>query len=62
MNQVAGMPLSLWSKPAETPQERSEIAYYGGFMARYLSDQAAAGNTILEDDGITPVKMADRYH
>jgi hypothetical protein len=62
MNQVAGMPLSLWSKPAETPQERSEIAYYGGFMARYLSDQEAAGNTIFEDDGITPMKMADRYH
>jgi hypothetical protein len=62
MNQVAGMPLSLWSKYAETAQERSEVAYYGGFMARYLSDQAAAGNTILEDDGITPMKMADRYH
>ncbi|WP_127126943.1 DUF4843 domain-containing protein [Pseudoflavitalea rhizosphaerae] len=62
MNQVAGMPLSLWSKLAETPQERSEIAYYGGFMARYLSDQAAAGNTILDEDGITPMKMADRYY
>ncbi|QEC42852.1 DUF4843 domain-containing protein [Pseudobacter ginsenosidimutans] len=62
MNQVTGMPLSLWSKQAETPQERSEITYYAGFMARYLKDQAAAGNTILDEDGITPMKMADRYY
>lgn len=61
MNQVAGMPLSFWSKPANTPQERSEVAYYGGFMARYLSDQTAAGNMILEADGITPMKMGYRF-
>lgn len=61
MNQVAGMPLSFWSKPANTAQDRSEIAYYGGFMARYLSDQAIAGNLILEDDGITPMKMGSRF-
>ncbi len=61
MNQVAGMPLSFWSKPANSAQERSEIAYYGGFMARYLSDQASAGNMILEDDGITPMKMGSRF-
>lgn len=61
MNQVAGMPLSFWSKPANSAQDRSEIAYYGGFMARYLSDQAAAGNVILEEDGITPMKMGYRF-
>lgn len=61
MNQVTGMPLSFWSKPANTAQERAQIGYYGGFMARYLSDQTAAGNMIFEADGITPMKMGYRY-
>ena len=61
MNQVTGMPLSFWSKPLNTAQERSEAAYYGGFFARYLSDQAFAGNTIFEDDGITPMKMGSQF-
>lgn len=61
MNQIAGMPLSFWSKPANTAQERSDIAYYGSFTARYLSDQAYAGNTIYEADGITPMKMGSRF-
>lgn len=61
MNQIVGMPLSFWSKPANTAQERSDIAYYGSFTARYLSDQAYAGNTIYEADGITPMKMGFRF-
>lgn len=30
-----------------------DMAYYAGFMKRYLADQKAAGNTIYEADGIT---------
>lgn len=29
----------------------AEVLAYGSFMQRYLNDQRAAGNTILEDDG-----------
>ncbi|MGN6419615.1 MAG: DUF4843 domain-containing protein [Pseudobacter sp.] len=61
MNQIVGMPLSFWSKPTTTAQERSDVAYYGSFVARYLSDQAYAGNTIFEADGITPMKMGNRF-
>lgn len=61
MNQITGMPLSFWSKPANTAQDRSEMVYYGGLMARYLSDQAFAGNIILEADGITPMRMGARF-
>lgn len=61
MNQITGMPLSFWSKPLNTAQERSDAAYYGSLMARYLSDQAFAGNIILEADGITPMKMGMRF-
>lgn len=61
MNQIAGMPLSFWSKPASTSQDRADIAYYGSFTARYLSDQAFAGNMIMEDDGFTPMRMGERF-
>lgn len=30
-------------------------------MANYLKDQKAAGNTIYEDDGITPIAMSANY-
>ncbi|WEK37536.1 MAG: DUF4843 domain-containing protein [Candidatus Pseudobacter hemicellulosilyticus] len=61
MNEIVGMPLDFWSRPATTNEQRATITYYGGFTARYLSDQAFAGNTILEADGVTPMKMGSRF-
>lgn len=60
MNQIVGMPLSLWSKPISTSKERGDVIYFGGFTARYLSDQAAAGNTIFDENGL-PMKMGSNF-
>ena len=62
INQIVGMPLDFWSVPANISTEQTfNRSYYSGFTARYLSDQAAAGNIILEADGITPMKMGYQY-
>lgn len=57
LNQLVGMPLDTWSVPVTTSQQRSDLNYYGGFTARYLKDQAFAGNMIFEADGVTIMKM-----
>ncbi|MCM5527596.1 DUF4843 domain-containing protein [Parasegetibacter sp. NRK P23] len=61
INQIAGMPLDFWSAAITTDQQSFDATYYGAFMARYLSDQAFAGNTIFESDGTTPMKMGYRF-
>jgi hypothetical protein len=58
MNQLTGMPLDFWSVDMYSSQrQQANATYYGGFMFRYLSDQAAAGNIITEADGVTPMEM-----
>ncbi|WP_133177684.1 DUF4843 domain-containing protein [Chitinophaga parva] len=61
MNQVAGMPLDFWSVELSTTQQRANALYYGGFTYRYLTDHAAAGNTIFEADGQTPMTMGSYF-
>jgi hypothetical protein len=60
INQMIGMPLNFWSVPNNTPEHRSDLTYYGGFMFRYLADQAFAGNIILDEDGM-PMTMGSYY-
>lgn len=52
LNSVTGMPLNALNSFATV----TTWTFWGTIMNRYLLDQAAAGNTILEDDG-TPMKM-----
>lgn len=61
LNQVAGMPLNFWSTAITTDQQMLDATYYGVFMARYLKDQAFAGNTVFESDGTTPMTMGYRF-
>lgn len=61
INQLTGMPLSLWSVPVTTAKQRGDLTYYAGFTARYLRDQEFAGNPIFESDGVTPMKMGERF-
>lgn len=55
LNSVTGMPLDALNSYATI----GFWDYWATMMNRYLLDQAAAGNTILEDDG-TPMKMGIR--
>ena len=62
MNQIAGMPLDFWSVDVYSSQvQQANTLYYGGFFYRYLSDQAFAGNTIFEADGVTPMTMGSQF-
>jgi hypothetical protein len=62
MNQVTGMPLDFWSVDSySSTQQQANTLYYGGFMARYLSDQAYQGNIIFEADGITKMTMGGYF-
>lgn len=62
MNQIAGMPLDFWSVSSySSTQQQANTLYYGGFTARYLSDQAYQGNIIFEADGITKMAMGDYF-
>jgi hypothetical protein len=55
LNSVTGMPLNALNGYDYS----SYWVYWATMMNRYLLDQSAAGNTILEDDG-TPMKMGIR--
>lgn len=57
LSQIAGMPLNFWSIPFSVSGQDSYALFYGGFMHRYLVDQAANGNPIFEADGITRLRM-----
>lgn len=52
MSELLGIPLNLYTNLVSL----AETQYQGQFMQRYLNEQAAAGNTIYEDDG-TPMIM-----
>jgi hypothetical protein len=53
------MPLDFWSQ-APGAQQRTAAIYYASTTSRYLGDQAALGNIILDEDG-TPMKMGPGY-
>ena len=61
MNQVAGMPLDFWSGSSLSADAFNKTPYYATVMGRYLREQAAAGNTIYESDGVTPMQMDPAY-
>lgn len=60
IHDMLGMPLDFWSYEYPSPQQRSAAVYYASVTGRYLSDEAALGNIILDEDG-TPMKMGPGY-
>lgn len=62
MNQVVGLPLDFWAPGTTFDSEKmARATYYATTMSRYLKQQAAAGNTIYEADGVTPMIMGADY-
>lgn len=59
IHDLLGMPLDFWSVSADN-QRRSEAVYYAVTTSRYLSDQAALGNVIPDEDG-SPMQMGPGY-
>jgi hypothetical protein len=59
INDLLGMPLDFWSVSPDN-QRRSAATYYASTTSRYLSDQAAQGNIIYDEDG-TPMQMGAGY-
>lgn len=58
MNEIVGMPLDFWSVDLySSNQQKANALYYAGFTYRYLTDQAYAGKTVFEADGVTPMTM-----
>jgi hypothetical protein len=61
LNQVTGMPLNYPIVGLYDLNLNAHSAYYAISMSRYLEDQAAAGNTVYEADGVTPMVMGASY-
>jgi hypothetical protein len=61
MNQVVGMPLNFPIVGLSDLNLAADASFYAISMSRYLQDQAAAGLTIHENDGITPMTMGASY-
>jgi len=61
LNQVTGMPIDIMINGIYDLNLNAKCAYYAISMSRYLKDQATAGKTIYEDDGITPMTMNSNY-
>lgn len=59
INDLLGMPLDFWSVSPDN-QRRAAATYYASTTSRYLSDQAAQGNIIYDEDG-TPMTMGAGY-
>jgi hypothetical protein len=59
VHDLLGMPLDFWSVSPNNERRASAI-YYASSTARYLSDQAAQGNIIYDEDG-KPMKMGPAY-
>ena len=59
IHDLLGMPLDFWSVYPDN-QRRTAATYYASSTSRYLSDQAAQGNIIYDEDG-TPMTMGAGY-
>jgi hypothetical protein len=59
IHDLLGMPLDFWSE-APNNQHRAAAIYYASATSRYLGDQAAQGNIIVDEDG-TPMQMGPGY-
>lgn len=61
MNTIAGMPLDFPINGIRDTNLSADASLYAITMSRYFQDQAAAGNTIYEADGVTPMTMGANY-
>jgi hypothetical protein len=61
LNQVTGMPIDITINGIYDLNLNAKCATYAIAMSRYLKDQTAAGKTVYEDDGITPMAMNASY-
>lgn len=62
LNEVAGMPLNFFVDLNVGGINLNGLAqFYAITTSRYLKEQAAAGNTIYEEDGVTLMTMAPAY-
>jgi hypothetical protein len=62
INEVAGMPLDYYTTGWLTDLQLSARApLWAITTSRYLADQKAAGHTVYEDDGVTPMTMGITY-
>jgi len=63
MNRVVALPLNFWAAGTGglSGEKIAYAVYYATTMARYLTTQAAAGNTIYDEDGVTPMRMGPNY-
>ncbi len=59
IHDLLGMPLDFWTVSPDN-QRRASAIYYASSTSRYLKDEAAQGNIILDEDG-TPMKMGPAY-
>lgn len=59
IHDLLGMPLDFWSE-APNNQRQAAAIYYASATSRYLGDQAAQGNIIVDEDG-TPMQMGPGY-
>lgn len=57
MHDVVGIPLDFWSASSLPGEARAAATYYAAAMSRYLKEATLAGNTIYDEDGVTPMKM-----
>lgn len=62
INQVFGMPLNFWAgSGGMSSAQIAEAVYYATAMGRYLRQQAAAGQTVYEADGVTRMVMGTDF-
>jgi len=59
IHDLLGMPLDFWSVYPDN-RRRAAATYYASGTSRYLSDQAAQGNIIYDEDG-SPMTMGAGY-
>lgn len=61
IHDLLGMPLDFWTENAFlSNQQKASAIYYASSTSRYLKDEAAQGNIILDEDG-TPMMMGPGF-
>lgn len=61
INQVAGMPLDYVVNGIFDLNMAARCASWAITMSRYLNDQQQAGQTVYDEDGVTPMTMGAGY-
>lgn len=60
INELLNMPLDFWAVMPTDGAHYTQAEYYAATTARYLAEQAASGNIIVDEDGI-PMQMGPAY-